>query len=568
MPGSEIAVTVPVGALFPGVVADESSLLAALAELSRDDALFFCGRLNAMVSGLGAHRGHQERQADAVRWICSEEQQRAFNHYVAAHGGPDNVVFFFRGQLLGLARWVVTHCQNKPADGNTFDDPTLRAAFVRAALIVGELWAQRIFGARLNSPGDNRERLRQALGPFRKSLEEGNWAPEASTVVSRGWRLFSHYMQRHYPEFEALFQRSTGLTLQEYFVTAMVLVQRTLTGDRAGPIFTVPTDDPSPILPLFERYVRLKSQTPEEWARRIREMPTDTGHRALRERPILTFPRNRFLILDALFYCDGLMVSPLFHVSALTEVNSNRVFAAFGNAFEDYALEVLKVLDARLRSSLKGVDGAGRAFEIGALINSTTEGVVAEIKAVWIREDAVLTADPQDLVDETRKKYGYQPGSKERGKGPAQLARSVGALVRREWTGERGELKELKTLYPLLIVHDARMAHPGLAQLLEDDFRVMLGAVPPGIQVDRLTILTIDDLEHLTYSIDEFGLTKFLQAYSAEDPHRAGSVHNFIARSEYAARARASPIVDEVTQELLQVIRTQFALNKNRTGKP
>lgn len=572
---SEIAVTVTVEALFPGVNADEAALRAALAELSRDDALFFCGRLNALVSGFGPQRTDAERQIDALRWIGTADQVRALERFAAPYGGVQNVRVFFRGQLLELARWVVTHCENQPGDGDTSHDPAKRTAFVRAALIVSGLWAQRVFGAHFSGAGDEREQQLHALGPFRKSVEEGNRAPEAHVALSRGWLLFSRYLPRHDPDFPALFARATGLTVQEYFVAALALLKRTFTDDPDGPSFsTSQPEDPSPIRPIFERYVRLKSQTPEEWAQRLRETPEDDGYKVLRERPILTFPGNRSLILDPSFYSDNLMTAPLFHVATLPEVNANQVFGAFGDAFEDYALDVLKkryptssVLAPRLRWGLKAQDAANRQFEVDALINDVTEGVVAEIKAPWIRDDKVLNPDPQVFLEEVRRKYGYQPGSKDRGKGPAQLARSVGALVRREWTGEQGEYARLQSLHPVLIVHDTRLAQPVLARFLEEDFRAMLGPVPQGMYVHKLTILTIEDLERLTCSVEQLSLTQFLHAYSAADPDRISSVQNFIARSEFRIQVRPSPVVEEAMQELLKVIRGEFARNNASSDK-
>src|SRR6266478_5330176 len=163
MQESDIAVTVTVDAVYPGVGADEPTLLATLAELSRDDALFYCGRLNTLISGFGPHRNNHERQTAAVNLVCTLEQRRALAGYACKHGGPESVMVFFRGQLLELARWVVTHCQNKPGDGETFNDPAVRSAFVRAALIVSGLWAQRVFGSRLEGPGLDRDKLLHAL---------------------------------------------------------------------------------------------------------------------------------------------------------------------------------------------------------------------------------------------------------------------------------------------------------------------------------------------------------------------------------------------------------------------
>jgi hypothetical protein len=66
---------VAVGAVFPGAVADEESMQAALAQLSRDDALFACARLNAIVSGFGPDRSVYQRQYEAIGLLCSPQQK-------------------------------------------------------------------------------------------------------------------------------------------------------------------------------------------------------------------------------------------------------------------------------------------------------------------------------------------------------------------------------------------------------------------------------------------------------------------------------------------------------------
>ena len=114
---TDIAVYVTVDALFPGESATEAALLAALQQLSRDDALFTCARLNAVVSGFAPGRSVHARQTQAAQLLCTTPQLIALSDYARRHGGPERVQIFFRGQLLETARWVVTHCRNLPGDG-------------------------------------------------------------------------------------------------------------------------------------------------------------------------------------------------------------------------------------------------------------------------------------------------------------------------------------------------------------------------------------------------------------------------------------------------------------------
>jgi hypothetical protein len=79
MQESDIAVTVTVDAVFPGTRADESTMREALASLSRDDALFTCARINAVVSGFSPGRTLHQRQTQAAQMLCSADQLRALS---------------------------------------------------------------------------------------------------------------------------------------------------------------------------------------------------------------------------------------------------------------------------------------------------------------------------------------------------------------------------------------------------------------------------------------------------------------------------------------------------------
>ena len=83
-----------------------------------------------------------------------------------------------------------------------------------------------------------------------------------------------------------------------------------------------------------------------------------------------------------------------------------------------------------------------------AVLNEVRAAVLFEIKANWIREETILTADPRAFLDELRKKYDASSNGAERDKGVAQLARSVGALIRREWTPARDRFLSIRYSWP------------------------------------------------------------------------------------------------------------------------
>lgn len=571
-----LALLVPVGEIFTGVTASEESMREALTTLSRDDALFTCARINAMVSGFGPGLSNHQRQNAVISKLCSPGEMWALSRYAIKHGGPERVMAFFRGQLLELARWIALYCRQEEGDGETFSDAGVRSAFVRAALIASDLWQRRLFGDVIQPSVDRDEQLRQFMGSFRKSMEEGNQAGHPGLSMSRGWTLFSRYVPKYLPEFAELFERSTKLTLRQYFICATALMNRTFSDHpENGRIFqTDYVQGTTSYKEVFTRFIGLLSQTPDQWAEKLRGRPNDSGYLSLRERPILNFDRGRSIIFDPTFYLDNLTTAPIFYLKA-TGVLMIKVFSAFGLAFEEYARDLLKrrfpdgggVLYQPLRCNVQGQNGRGQGFEIDAVLDEVFAAAFFEMKAGLIREETVLADDPEIFLNEIRLKYGHVDGSAERDKGVAQLARSVGALIRREWTGRREEYANVKQIYPVLTVFDIRMAAPGCCHFLDSEFRKLLGVVPPGIRVHPLTVMTIDDLEHLISGVESLSLMEFLRAYSAEDPDRLGSVHNFIAGSSYLNQVRSSPFLEVAFDELMQAVREELGPETTRQAE-
>jgi len=537
----EMTVTLEVGAAFPGVIASGTSMRDALAELSRDDALFFCARVNAIVSGFAGAMTRLERQRAALTLLDVPENVASIDAFVRREGMTSPPTVFFRGQLLELARWVAANCTIHPDEPETFQRKPVRSAFLRAALIASDLWSRRIFAGRLAAQGDQESQLRRALGAFRKGTEEGNEAPHPGVALARGWILFSKHLRARLRDFDELFVAQTALTLDQYYACAFGLMKPTLAQNTNAVIFpTVGFGAHTEISDIFDTYVRLKSQTPEEFAAALSGIGDTTGYKALRERPILNFPGNRSAILDPALYFDSLTISPLFVVLRQAgKARQNEIFGEFGMAFEDYAIDFLirmyptgEGLAQRLVPHVRGKTATGKEFEIDALLNDVTSAVVFEMKASWLREDRILTDDHETFLQHIRDVYGVSSVPGEREKGVAQLAKSIGALARGEWRGDAGEYSQVKTIYPVLLVHDERMGTAGLGRFLDQEFRRSLGVTPVGVYIHPLIVMTVGDLENLATSVEGFSLRDFLHAYSLANPERMRSAHNFMATSE------------------------------------
>jgi hypothetical protein len=564
---TEVGVFVPPEEIFPGVESTEKALVGVLATLSRDDTLIHAARLNTLISGSGDFDPHG-RQKLAVRWLCTNAQAKRLDDFAARHQGSGPLTVFFSGQIRELMRWAARHCENLPGDGTTFSERDRLDNFVKALLIAGMLWSYRTYGDKLSSGGDLSSIRQRAIGPFRKGVEESNLAPHLGIALGRGRALFVDYLPARYPEFAEAFKRATGMPLDQYRSCVAALSLYTFYNKKEGPLFlsqsvaaTTTRRD------VFPAYFALEGQSPEELAISLWVDFDKNGYRALREKPILITKDGRAIILDPTFFGEKISIGPLFHVlKGAGRGKVNEIFGKFGLAFEDYSTAILRrmypsrpgLID-RVACGLRGSDGQGREFEIDASLNDVTQSVLFEMKAAWLREDSMVDDTPDRLLSDIRSKYGANLGAEgERPKGVAQLARTVGAIVRGEWLGSNKEFAQSTVIYPVLVVHDTRLDAPALGHFLEREFKVLLGAVPPGKWVAPLTIMTIQDLENLESSVANFSFIELLAAYSRECPDRLRSLHNFIAYSEFGKKILPNSYLMESSQEALQLLQREL----------
>jgi hypothetical protein len=425
------------------------------------------------------------------------------------------------------------------------------------------LWSNRIYGGKLTGDSPVSEVRLRALGALRKGVEEGNLAPHIGIAIGRGLKLFTEYLPKYLPDFSSLFQAATGLTLRQYLGCATALSHYIQQRGKDGPLFVSQiVAAATTYKDIFPKFFALESQTPEQLADSFWNNFEKSGYKTLRERPIMIVADGRGMVLDPTFFIERVSIGALFHiVKGKTRSESNRIFAAFGDAFEEYVADMLKRmyphspgLVDRVMFGMKGRDGKGKKFEIDGAVFDVSKGIVLETKASFLREDAITSDDPEDFVRAIRASYGAATGENERDKGVAQLARSIGAIVRGEWTGERNEFATLSIIYPVLVAHDTRLDAPALGHFLEEEFRSLLGTVPAGKRVAPLTVMTIQDLENLEKSINDFSLVNLLEDYSQECPDRVRSLHNYIAFSSYAAKIKPSDFLIDASKAILDVL--------------
>ncbi len=558
-PPSEISLLVPPEVLFPGTTASGAELLDTLANLSRDDTLFECARVNIIVTGAGAD-DPLGRQQKLLNRLLKTQDIDQINAFARAYGARPPIVFF-RGQMLELMRWVARHCRNLSGDGTTYADPNTRRNFVKAALIAGMLWSYRIYGTRLKRDGNIEIRRNRAMGAFRKAMEESNFTPNLARILGRGLLLFTEYLPRRYPAFDAEFGAASNLTIDQFLTCAAALGCYMIVDNPQGPLFVAHTVAAATSYNAeFQSYLEREAQVPNRLATTLWDDFAKVGYKYLRQRTVMITGDGRGIILDPCFFCDRITIGPLFHlVSNGAGKNANEIFGAFGLAFEDYARDILRRiyptrpgLVDRLHCNVEGKNAASQAFEIDAVLDDARKVIIFEMKACFLREDAILDERSEKFLDHVREKYGATAKKGERGKGVAQLARIIGAIARREWSDASTGCADATTIYPVLVTHDSRMDTPALGKFLTDEFTKLLGTVPALPRIEPLIIMTVDDLEDIEVSTDNFSVAELLGEYSHDCPDRMRSLHNFIKYSpNYQAKMLANVTLTEKATELL-----------------
>jgi len=282
--------------------------------------------------------------------------------------------------------------------------------------------------------------------------------------------------------------------------------------------------------------------------------------RPLRDKPMIALSDGRGAIPDSILLADSVTAGPLFHLLRVKE--ENEVFGAFGDAFEEYAGDILSEmfpagagLHQTLYRKVPCSDVDGREFEIDACLDYIDRLVLIEAKAVFIPDKSVVECDEAAFRAELKEKYLYG----ERPVGVGQLVRAVRSLAARAWRGLNPD-STVRLVYPVLVVHDRLLQEPLVTEFLADLLVSELGAerVPSswqwrvdGLRFAPLTIVTIDDLENLESS-GGIDFLQLLEAYSVAVPNRRGSLHDFIASSgEFKRELRINQTLAQAAKSFL-----------------
>ena len=585
MPNNPIGLFLGIDEVFPGAPKDFTTFKTLLSHLSLTDTLFWCARTNLLLSN-ARNTNQASKQDYVIQSFLSPATVSHISNIIAQHGGLSRVQVFHRPQLLELFRWACLLCENQTGDGNTFNNPATIETFAKTAIIASDLWVERIRLRERFVTGTGIEDARIAsLDTIRKNFEATSIGLDPLKALGRSYAIFCEYFPRYYPTAVADFVAATGLSFEEFFACSTLIVSHYLNVtpesiNQQPPglgIFHATqclTGATQALNTTFTQYLSLESQTIQDLKPKLSNGASPDSasaigpfdYNALRNRPILRSDDNRAIVIDPVFFTEKILAGPLFHLLERYRPQANALFAAYGKAFEAYTGAILaKMFDGHspnpLKTGIMGTSSDGSQIEVtdAALAFGRTV-FLFELKAVWMREDTMLTDDPTTYANHLRAKYGANPGSNKE-KGVAQLAKSINKLVRSEWSCRTLPIKPHATLYPILLVNDPLISTPIHSSFLADEFKRLLapdsiasnGTMIKGSwKVLPLILMSIQDLEDLETSTQYFSFREFLLDYDATCKDRVISVHNYMGTSpKYRDRLKHSIFVINYSEKAM-----------------
>ena len=593
-PRSDAGIFIPPETAFPDLAATKETLKDLLSDLDVDEVLFTAARLNLILTeqirdeNTPWWQRQRRLQSELASSILPPEALDRVDSYVRSeriHAG--NWVIFHRGQLIEFMRWAALYCRivNEP-ENRTLDEVGRKEKFAKALLIASALWDKRVYQGRLKKL-DTLSRTRdQLLDRFRESFSETTLGPDLTKAYVRSRAIWSRFLAAR-PEFAEEFKRAGALSIEDYFGVFLVVLLRSLglgadmsSRVAANRVFSESDLAQSPpwFIDAIRKFLNIEGQEVDVLAGKIKalgDVPSPTL-RLLRRAPIL---RSRFgtsIAADATLLSEKITAGPLFLV--LTDENANDLFRIFGQAYEDFCNDILEgiypyrstLLAKRFFRNWKGTDAAGNDVELAdACLCEASSLILFESKGVWLPDSA--SANPEQYQAGLRERYARVARGKGKGrvnpKGTEQLSRTIQNLSSGVWRPKDFAIDQVTDIYPVLLSYDYRLDAPLTPYFLAREFARGLGeeeAVEPRvIQVSRFRVaplitMTLDDLEDLESSLENFSLCELLREFSQNYPDRLVTLHNYLVISRFQSKIVYSKRVREEFSRELKNLQQRF----------
>lgn len=535
---SQITINPSILDIYPQYKGVDIEFVEIIRQISLNDTICYLARINKILNN---HDSKPIQQEKIFKLLSSKIINDSANKAcIKLKNTFNDIVFFHKGQTYELFRAILLFGHNHDNDGESFKDENKRVYLFKALAFSSLLWSNRIFENLSNSPINKEKQL--LYSSFRKSIEAQTTGISFYNYFGRCKELILDGLFETNKEYNKIFINHYSMTIEEFYYC---LVNYITYDEETDSIKILNINSLGQINngEVMKRFLNILSNTTDKFKellcskiyrcyRIINNVPF-YNYNVIRCTPLVKFEDGRVIIFDRNLLYEFLDKGIIFQLLKY----DRHALSKFGYSFENYINQLLIRTFSKpwttnnnyISNSIVELDG--HKVEVDGILEKEEYLIVFEHKAVFLREDFILSDKQIKIENHIRDKYGNLDGKI---KGIGQLARSITYLA-------KDRKPSLKMIIPILVVYDELLTAPTFGQFfinefinyLDYDYKSGNMYIINGIKIDNPIIITTSELEILEDSTRNFSFIEFIIDYSINCGNRNVSVNNFICYSYY-----------------------------------
>lgn len=537
--------------IFPDTDTSVETFKEILSHLSKTDTLIWCFRINHI---LGEFNKKTDEQIQIAQLFFSKDQIDKMK--------PDDPDIRFtvttKGAATLLAKWACVLCDDKETDGSTFEDPKVREEFAKALLISNQYWLKNSGMDRLALDEPIEIKRREMLCAFRQNAagSESRLQPPINGIA-KGYQMFIEpgFFPAEHASFQEEFQSVAKYSIEDYYICLTYLVSGQgpdiIDGKKLIDVEQAIGSVPEDFKPTFRQFFDNESQDINELTEafwkdcdpsKIEDIADTPGFNdtPLRTKPIFRIHDGRMIVMDPILFFAKTTDGPMFTLLKTGNYEPKSLIGEFGKSFEKYAQKYLgKMFVVSNSYHYPLLDNKGNEHA-DACISHNEDLVLIEMKASFLPQEKVINNDNEEYVRLLKERYVWDP-KKNEAKGVTQLANSIKKIASDRGSNDSVDLSGVKTVFPLLLVHDElidahmhpHFFHNEFIDQLSPDKIVDNYLIKGDLLISPLILMTMEDLESVSFLVKRgFSLIELFKGYTTTFPERLESLHNYYAYKE------------------------------------
>ncbi len=302
----------------------------------------------------------------------------------------------------------------------------------------------------------------------------------------------------------------------------------------------------------FRAYLRLVSKSDDEFRDALsvdRGIPDLLDFVTFRDYPVIEFPEDRYRCIHRPFLEDKVTQGVFWLPHRQVSFDGQRFRGWWGQLYEEYVHRLMREFypPNALRYFPNPTCSNGDELADG-ILDYGDSIVFFEFKSSLLSMSARHPATPEDLGTELQSKLGT-----------AQLGRAVSRFLSAD--GDHNcvidglDVARVSTVYPVLVCLDHAMGSYLLGATAEHFFREALDLPDDAPEVKPLTVLTVEELEHLLPYVDDHSFVQLLEVWFEADPTAITSFGFVMKQLVYGTTLRENRWVVEEAEAWQQRVR-------------